>query len=231
MPEVSSSDPILEPLAYTPGGTTTWNNSWRQLYDQFANAILAYARRRGLNDHSAHDALQEVMVTLIRCQHQPEHAYDPAGGSFQSWLWGVIRNRVRSVRRKDNKEEALSPIPRTEPNDESAPTLPEVAQAPHDFGQTEESQWQQALFAAALHKVQARVTHDNFAIYAALLEERATVEELAQTHGKQPNAIYAVKHRCEKIFLAEARAIRTTWEQLRTTSTREQAYVRQTQQK
>jgi len=226
MPETSSSDPVLEPLPYTPGATTIWNHSWRQIYDQFANAILAYARRRGLNDHSAQDVLQEVMVTLIRCQHQPESAYNPAVGTFQSWLWGIIRNRVRSVRRKDGKETALSPIAPTDSNDE--PSLPEIPQPPPDFAQTEEDQWQQALFAAALRKVQARVAPENFTIYAALLQNEATVEELSKAHGKKPNAIYAVKHRCEEIFLVEARAIRTAWEQLRSTSIKESPYDRQT---
>src|SRR5215510_13023091 len=92
------------PGPYVPGATANWNNSWRQLYDQFGPAILAYARRAGLNAHSAEDALQEVMTTVIRCQHQLAGAYDPRRGSFQAWFWGVIRNRVRSVRRADQKQ-------------------------------------------------------------------------------------------------------------------------------
>ena len=217
MPETNSNEPVVEPLPYTPGATTLWNNSWRQIYDQFANAILAYARRRGLNDHSAQDVLQEVMVTLIRCQHQSDSAYDPAAGTFQAWLWGIIRNRVRSVRRKDDKEEVRSPIAGTETTDGGSQFLPEIPLAPPDFAQTEEDQWQQALFAAALRKVQARVTPDNFAIYAALLAKSASVEALSQAHGKKPNAIYAIKHRCEEILLVEARAIKSAWEQLRST--------------
>jgi hypothetical protein len=71
------------------------------------------------------------------------------------------------------------------------------------------------LLAAALGKVQERVTGENFAIYTALLEERATVEDLGRLHGKESNAIYAVKHRCDKILMSEARAIRKAWEGLR----------------
>lgn len=214
MTETHPIQAAVEPLPYTPGATTIWNQSWRQLYDQFANAILAYARRRGLNDHSAQDVLQEVMTTLIRCQHG-QAGYDPKDGTFQAWLWGIIRNRVRSVRRKDQKEEVLPPTGEPE-SDGSAPRfLPELSEPAPDFARSEEDQWQQALLAAALRKLQARVAPENFEIYAALLEERATVEQLAGTHGKKPNAIYAVKHRCEEIFRVEARAIRSAWEQLR----------------
>jgi RNA polymerase sigma factor (sigma-70 family) len=212
------NEPLSGPLPYTPGRTKIWNNSWRRIYEQFANAILAYARRRGLNDHSAQDVLQEVMLTLIRCQQAPESNYDPAAGTFQAWLWGIIRNRVRAIRRKDGRETVLSPLSPTDLDNEGTPALPEMPQSPRDLGQVEEEQWQQALLAAALLKVQARVTPENFAIYAALLEKRTTVEALSQAHDKKPNAIYAVKHRCEEILLTEARVIKTAWEQLRSTS-------------
>jgi tryptophanyl-tRNA synthetase len=71
------------------------------------------------------------------------------------------------------------------------------------------------VLASALRKVQARVSPENFTIYLALLEERATPEELSRTYGKATNAIYAVKHRCEKMVVAEAQQLQTNWEQLR----------------
>jgi RNA polymerase sigma factor (sigma-70 family) len=191
-----------------------WNNSWRRIYEHFSHAILAYARQRGLNDHSAEDVLQEVMTTVIRSQHGQEAAYDRGSGSFQAWLWGVIRNRVRSLRRKDQREVVLSPIKTTDADGETRLPLPELPQAAPDFAGREKDQWQRALLAAALRKVQERVTGENFAIYTALLEEKATVEELGRRHGKEPNAIYAVKHRCEKILVSEAHAIRQAWEGL-----------------
>jgi RNA polymerase sigma factor (sigma-70 family) len=177
-----------------------WNDSWRAIYDRFGEAILAYARRGGLNEHSAQDVLQEVMTTLIRCQHGQAAGYNPAGGSFQGWLWTVIRNRVHSVRRKDRKEEA------------------DVPEAAPDFARREESEWQRALLAAAMQKVRERVNPKNFAIYTALLEENAGPEKLAASHGMKANAIYALKHRCEEMLLCEARALRESWDQLRTQS-------------
>jgi len=207
----------MEPSPYTPGATTVWNNSWRQIYDQFGTAILAYARRRGLNDHSAHDVLQEVMVAVIRCQLQAESAYDPTAGAFQAWLWGIIRNRVRSIRRADGRQDIRSPLAPSDAAGDLEPALPELSQPPADLADTEEEHWRRALIAAALHKVQARATAKNFAIYAALLGERATVKELSATYRKKPNAIYAIKHRYDAIFLVEARAIRTAWENMHPT--------------
>jgi RNA polymerase sigma factor (sigma-70 family) len=214
MSELDADNQPLEPALYTPGATTIWNNSWRQIYDHFANAILAYARRRGLNDHSAEDVLQEVMTTLIRCQYGQAAGYDRNAGSFQAWLWAVIRNRVHEVRRKGGKEIPLSPIRAIDSETGAGDGLPEVPLPPPDFEQMEEDEWQRALLAAALRKTQERVEPDNFAIYTALLEEKATPAELSQRFGKEPNAIYAVKHRCDKILVDEARLIRKAWEQL-----------------
>jgi tryptophanyl-tRNA synthetase len=68
--------------------------------------------------------------------------------------------------------------------------------------------------------VQSRVTPENFTVYKALIEEQATPEELGQTYGKAANAIYAVKHRCEKMLIAEAQQLRAEWEQFRERPTR-----------
>jgi len=182
--ENGASKVDLEPLRYSPGATTLWNQSWRQLYDHFGNAILAYGRRRGLNDHSAEDVLQEVMMTLIRSQHGQAGNYDPQAGTYQAWLWGVIRNRVRSVRRKDQKEEVLPPLGETDSNGGEAPALPEIPQPAPDFERTEEDQWKQALLAGALRKMQARVAPENFKIYTALLEEQASVRNWRWPMGK-----------------------------------------------
>jgi len=204
-----------EPVSYTPGATTLWNNSWREIYDCFSQAIIVFARRQGLNDHSAEDVLQEVMTTLIRGQHAQAAGYDPAKGSFQGWLWAVIRHRVHSIRRKDRKEEVAAPFAESDSALRVGQHLAELPQPPPDFAQMEEDEWQRALLAAALRKMEQRVKPKNFAIYTALLDESATPEELASSNGMKANAIYAVKHRCEEILIGEARAIRDAWEHLR----------------
>src|SRR6266446_6186381 len=215
MKEPNQGEPPLAPLPYTPGGTTVWNNSWRHIYDHFAQAIIAYARRQGLNDHSAEDVLQEVMTTLIRCLHGQAAGFDPNKGSFQGWLWTVIRNRVHSIRRKDRKEEAAAPFADTASGQPGVHALPDIPQPPPDFEQMEEDEWQRALLAAAMRKMQERVTPRNFTIYTALLEEKAAPDELASIYGMKTNAIYALKHRCEEMLLVEAHALREAWEQLR----------------
>ncbi len=205
-------DSIPEPPPHIEGATTVWNTSWRYVYDHFSAAIKAYARRMGLNDHSAEDVLQEVMTTLVRCQHGQEAGFDRRKGSFQAWLWGVIRNRVRAIRRKDEKVEISSPLMDEEFPGTGHRRLADVPQS-LDLLPLDED-WRQALLAAAMKRMQEQVKPQSFAIYLALLEESADVAQLAVTYAMKPNAIYAVKHRCENLVLQEASLLRKTWEKL-----------------
>jgi len=65
----------------------------------------------------------------------------------------------------------------------------------------------QAVWVAALQRVRQRVKNETFEIYAALLEESSAPEELGRKHGKTVNNIYAIKHRCDDLFITEARSI------------------------
>jgi RNA polymerase sigma factor (sigma-70 family) len=204
------NDSVQEPVPYVPGQTTVWNKSWRDLYDKLGDVILMYARQGGLNDHSAQDVLQEVMVTVLRAQKGEVAGHNPAKGSFRMWLKGVVHNRIRSLRRKEQKEKPLPPH-----NDfdsaEDGPTLPEIPQLPTDFEEMDEEQWQRAILGTALQRVRERVQPGNFAVYMALLEEKASPAELAATYGKTVNNIYRIKNSCQTMLSTEAKAIREVW--------------------
>ena len=215
MGETSSSGAELKPATYVPGRTTQWNNSWSRLYERFGNVIVAYARKQGLNDHSAQDVLQEVMVVLIRCQHQQAAGYDPKKGTFQQWLWGVIHNRMRSVRRADWKQEPVDPQSGCEDEDGSGVSgLPVVSKPAQGGEEMDGKNWERAILGAALERVRALAPPDKFAIFTSLLEEKSSPEELAKRCGMTRNNVDAIKHRYKNKVVEEAKAIRAEWEQL-----------------
>jgi len=146
------------------------------------------------------------MIALLRSQHAEVAGYDSSQGSFQAWFWGVVRNRVRSERRRQAKEVLASPVvPDGQGDPEGA--LPEVAQPAPDFGQTEREQERQAIWVSALQRLRHKVKPENFEIYTALLDASATPEALARRHSQTVNNVYAIKHRCEALLIREARAI------------------------
>lgn len=207
MKEASPKSSIAELLPYVQGHTRTWNDSWQRLYSGWSDVIVAFCLRQGLNHQSAQNVFQESMVTLLRSYQGQAAGYDSRQGSFQAWLWGVVRNRVKSERRRHNREILVAPVQETR-NGETCGLPAEPSEPAVDFVKAEADQERQALWVAALHRVRHRVKRENFEIYAALLEQSSTPEALARQHGKTVNNIYAIKHRCDELLITEARAIR-----------------------
>src|SRR5262249_14174045 len=66
--------------------------AWAQFVELYAPLVYGFARKRGLQDADAADLTQEVLRTVARAVGRLE--YDPARGSFRSWLFTVARNKL-----------------------------------------------------------------------------------------------------------------------------------------
>lgn len=196
-----------EPVLYLQGHTRTWNDSWQRLYASWSEVIVAFCLRQGLNHQSAHNVCQETMITLLRSHHGQTAGHDPGKGSFQTWLWGVVRNRLKAERRRHTREVLIAPVQETRDGNPNV-SPPILSEPPSDFARAENDQERHAVWVAALQRVRQRVKPENFEIYAALLDESGTPEALARKHGKTINNVYAIKHRCDDLLLKEARSIR-----------------------
>jgi DNA-directed RNA polymerase specialized sigma24 family protein len=204
--DVAAKPTLVAPVLYVQGHTRTWNESWQRLYASWNEVIVAFCLRQGLNEQSAQNVCQETMICLLRSHYGQTAGYDSRQGSFQSWFWGVIRNRVKAERRRHTKE-ILMPGIHEDRRGAHAELPPGPMQAPIDFALAEAEEERQAVWVAALQRVRHRVKGETFEIYAALLEQSSTPEALARRHSKTVNNIYAIKHRCDDLFVTEARSI------------------------
>jgi RNA polymerase sigma-70 factor (ECF subfamily) len=72
--------------------------AFRELYDRYADRVLAYHHRRCRDEDAAHDLTAETFaqVWLVRARFR-----DDCGGSAAPWLFGIARNVLLvSVRRR-----------------------------------------------------------------------------------------------------------------------------------
>ena len=95
------------------------------LFDHFGPRIKAYLMRRGADEGTAEEVVQEVMVTLWR----RAETFDPARASATTWVFTIARNkRIDLIRRE--KRPALDPDDPTlqEPPDRSADLALELQQ-------------------------------------------------------------------------------------------------------
>lgn len=70
-----------------------------EVYARYARPAYALARRVTVDDGFAEDVVQEVFLALWRDPHR----FDPAKGSFGSWLMAMVHHRsVDAVRREES---------------------------------------------------------------------------------------------------------------------------------
>src|SRR6185503_19449815 len=82
------------------------HDGWREFFDTYWRLIYRVARQAGLDDATAQDVVQNTFIYLAR--RMPNFRYDPARGSFKSWLRRVARSRVSVFRRRAEAKEPRS---------------------------------------------------------------------------------------------------------------------------
>jgi RNA polymerase sigma-70 factor (ECF subfamily) len=77
--------------------------AWERFVDLYAPLVYAFVRKRGLQDADAADLTQDVLRQVASAAKSL--IYDPRRGSFRSWLFTVVRNRLtdhwRSAARRE----------------------------------------------------------------------------------------------------------------------------------
>lgn len=69
------------------------DHAWREFDATYGDLIVAYARRRGLQDSDARDVRQLVMIGLAEWVRRFD--YDPRKGRFRDYLRRVVDHAVR----------------------------------------------------------------------------------------------------------------------------------------
>src|SRR5436189_3527810 len=81
--------------------------SWRDFFDTYGKLLYGLARKSGLSDAEAQDAVQETLMAVAK--EMPDFKYDPARGSFKGWLLEITRRRIANqVRRRAKHRHATA---------------------------------------------------------------------------------------------------------------------------
>jgi RNA polymerase sigma-70 factor (ECF subfamily) len=80
--------------------------AWTQFVDLYAPLVYGHLRKGGLQDADAADLTQEVLRSVAGAAHSLD--YDPARGSFRSWLFTVVRNKLSNFYKAQQRHEQAS---------------------------------------------------------------------------------------------------------------------------
>lgn len=179
--------------------------SWEEFHCTYRGLVFGVARRAGLNEGEADEAVQDTFLALAK--KLPGFHYEPGRDSFKGWLLQLTRWKVvdQLRQRKDGPVEWL-------PDDDSATSsvLPNVS-LPDDFQDFEaiwNAEWERHLLDQALARVKRQVNPEHYAIYHLNVIEERPAAEVRRTLGVGATAIYVAKHRVGAAVRKELRRLR-----------------------
>lgn len=185
--DINTQRSLLARLKTEPGEA-----DWERFYAKYSAVVLSFARRQGLDDHSALDVLQETMMVMLR--KLPSFDYDPARGRFRNWLFTIVANKARNALRRTRADRMLSLDAAA---DDENPLLEKIASEEATADENLEGNWRQCLLEDALHRLldDPRTQPESVAVFRAVAMEGQPVAEVAVRHGMKENAVYQIKNR------------------------------------
>jgi RNA polymerase sigma-70 factor (ECF subfamily) len=189
-------------------GLANWadRRHWQDFHRIYSKLIYGFARRAGLSDAEANDALQETLLTVAR--RADGFHYDPARGSFKGWLLQIARWRVADQFRK-----RLPAQPSARRPQDTARTAT-IARAADPAGPALDalwnSEWNQNLIDTALRRVKLKVSPRQYQIFDCYVVKEWPAQRVQRDLGVNLAQVYLAKHRVAALLKKEIEALQAS---------------------
>jgi RNA polymerase sigma factor (sigma-70 family) len=178
--------------------------SWQQFFDNYWRLIYGAAIKTGLSDAEAQDVVQETILTVAK--KMPDFKYDPAIGSFRSWLLLITRRRIADYLQAQSRERGCARGEAPEPlSDLSADEV--ITPSSQQFDELWDSEWEKNLVAAAIERVKTQVSPRQFQIFDCHVLQRWPAREVIQTLKVNLGQVYLAKHRVGSLLKKEIKRL------------------------
>jgi RNA polymerase sigma factor (sigma-70 family) len=174
------------------GRLKEWDDqdSWRDFYNTYWRLIYSVARKSGLSEAEAADALQETVIAVARKMN--EFKYDPALGSFKGWLLKLTQWRIADQFRKRQRHAG-------EHADDTGATrwleqVPDV-NAQEKSSRMWEEEWENNLMAVAIERLKEQTSPRQFQMFQLYVLKQWPVGKVAEALGVSSAQVYVAKHR------------------------------------
>lgn len=166
------------------------DRAWRRFYARYTPMLRSYARRVGLNDADAQDAVAETLETFARAYGAGR--YDRTRGRLKSWLGGIILRKVMKLRAVRRGGASLTAV---DSHVRGAAALGDVPAAEVDLAAAFDREWELQQMDEALVVLRREVdptTYQAFDLYAL---KDWPASQVAAFLGVTPNVVYISKTR------------------------------------
>lgn len=188
-----TSSTLLERLR-DPADDAAWNRFVRF----YRPVIIAYARRCGCGEELAEEVLQESLIDLVPILR--DFTYDRGRGRFRTFLYRLVRNRVRRAFRREQKRRSRRHDGRG-PGEQGTSIIEKL---PEPRGEDVwEREWRERLLYEALRQLRQRVETRTFEAFRDHMIRERPVAEICEAYGYTANALYQIKYRVLKLLRLE----------------------------
>jgi RNA polymerase sigma factor (sigma-70 family) len=175
--------------------------SWQEFFDIYWQLIYCIARKSGLTEVEAQDAVQETFMSVAK--HIPTFKYDPKLGSFKAFLLKMTRWRITDqLRKRGPLSRHRKPGGFTSTSDTSTvEALPDPASA--DVDKYWEVEWQNSLLAGAIGNVKRRMDPQKYQVFDCYVNKGWAAPKVATTFRLSLDQVYVAKHRITQLIKDE----------------------------
>jgi RNA polymerase sigma factor (sigma-70 family) len=180
---------------------------WREFFETYWRLIYSFARKSGLSESDAEDVVQDTMVTVAK--QMPGFQYDPAKGSFKSWLLTLVKRRMIDRHRKDARwNDAVVAMP--EPATGTTTVADHADPARPALDLLWASEWEAHVLDLALQRVRAKVSEKQYLMYEMHVLKEVPLKTVASNLQTSSMSVYMAKHRIGKLLRAELETVRNS---------------------
>jgi RNA polymerase sigma-70 factor (ECF subfamily) len=175
--------------------------SWQEFFDTYWQLIYCVARKAGLTEAEAQDAVQETLMAVAK--NIPTFKYDPALGSFKAWLLNMARWRIADQFRKRGPliRHRKKSITQSTTSTATVEAIPDPAGA--SLNQIWEAEWQTKLLEAAVQNVKRRIDPQKYQVFDCYVNKGWDAAKVAKTFDISTDQVYVDKHRITKLIKDE----------------------------
>lgn len=166
------------------------DDAWQRFTNRFRPPMLRFARRCGLSDAQAEDAVQDTLVTFIEAYRLGQ--YDRTRGRLGAWLFALMYQSIRSQRRDDARAPRQAPgvIDRTT----FFSALPDEDQAHRAW----EQDWEQHTIESCIAQLKGEISPSHFRAFELTTVRSVPAAEVAAQLGLTRDAVYQARYRALK---------------------------------
>jgi len=204
------SGPISHDLAPTRRTLLTrlasWDNqeSWREFFDTYWRLIYSFAVQSGLQDVEAQEVVQETLISVAG--EFKNFKYDPAKGSFKSWLLLITRRRIADQMRKRYAAREVGKV--SADDTKIAEEIESRGQQASGAAEAVwDEQWRTEIADAALARVRRKVKPQQYQIFEMYVIHGENATEVARAMGGSLVTVYLTKHRVSGLLREEAKRL------------------------